>query len=694
MKLIENILAYEIINALGWTILHALWQGILLAIVIGLLMIFLNKSSAQLRYLVASTALVAMFFISIVTFFSLIPEHIKDKKATTIEYSNITPISVIIADIERGKGNIQDVKTAFVAYFNNHLPLIVGLWIMGVLALTLKLLGGLAYVQRIKTYNVKKVENYWQERVSIIAEKLSIKRTVSLFESALVKVPIVIGHLKPIVLLPIGTFTGLSPDQLEAILAHELAHIARRDYIVNIIQSLIEVLFFYHPGIWWISAIIREEREHCCDDIAVALNKDSLTFAKALTELQEINWQIPSAALAVKGNKGKLLTRIERLLNHRSTGSTFKDGFITAIILIITTISFSFTFNKVYYVKEERLVNVEAPITESNVRQEDTLSTHKQIVEKLPSSTLGNQINDTTKIDLNGNRISFTLEDGRYVFARIGDDEEILALFVEGLKIPVSEYGAYEAVINEVKDRILEIKKEKNRLEEEKEKMQAMLIEQENMMRKQRDAMQKEIEMVKVQEMAQRNNEKELQLELKKIELAKKQRALEIEHMLGVIKKQEKVDDLDPIAMQQMLLEIEQKKLEIESLDIEALRKAEQISRSNRPRVERSRVIRERLNVDRKMLMQEREKLNQEMVKATKESKKHNEYRLLLLNELVKDGFIESVDDKIKFQIRDNKMFINGKKQADKYFKKYIKLMEDYSGETIERGHVFTYENE
>ena len=124
------------------------------------------------------------------------------------------------------------------------------------------------------------------QRVADLAARLRIGRAVRVVQSAAVQVPLVVGWLRPIVMLPASALTGLSPAQLESIIAHELAHVRRHDYLVNALQSVAEVLLYYHPACWWISRRIRVEREHCCDDIAVALCGDGVTYASALADLE------------------------------------------------------------------------------------------------------------------------------------------------------------------------------------------------------------------------------------------------------------------------------------------------------------------------------------------------------------------------------------------------------------------------
>ncbi|UCH14989.1 MAG: pentapeptide repeat-containing protein, partial [Bacteroidales bacterium] len=180
-----------------------------------------------------------------------------------------------------------------------------------------------------------RVSDEWLKKFKELCIKLNIKKTVKIYESALAKVPMVIGLLKPVILLPVSAFTGLSPKQLESIIVHELAHIIRRDYLVNFLQSILEILFFYHPAVWWINGIIRTERENCCDDIAIEQTGDSVDYAKALASIQEQLLLKKNLALAIAGHKNKLLKRIKRLLNQPKMKTNFIEGFTASCIIFL-----------------------------------------------------------------------------------------------------------------------------------------------------------------------------------------------------------------------------------------------------------------------------------------------------------------------------------------------------------------------
>ncbi len=196
------------------------------------------------------------------------------------------------------------------------LPWLLAGWVAGVLLLSTRFLGSWVRVQRLRRRSASPVPSEWHLVLSRLCRELKLSRTVRLLQSAAVEVPTALGWLRPVILLPACALAGLSPIQLEAILAHELAHIRRGDFLVNLLQSLVEVLLFYHPAVWWLSARIRAERELCCDDVAAELCGDPLLLARALTDLEAL--RVPPAPspthLALAANGGSLMHRVRHLL--------------------------------------------------------------------------------------------------------------------------------------------------------------------------------------------------------------------------------------------------------------------------------------------------------------------------------------------------------------------------------------------
>ncbi|WP_188547234.1 M56 family metallopeptidase [Hymenobacter qilianensis] len=337
--------------------MHSLWQGAVVALALAGLLLLLRQHTARIRYRVAGVALVAMLSLSAVTFGryyladsfdreAVIPTALASTTATT---STVVPASLggnlpLVYAFDKHAAPATTVQAAapaaadvsWLPYFDQHLPLIVTAWLLGLLAMTLRFLGGLAYLDRLRHYRVRPLPAVWQRRLTELGERAGLRRSVTLLESALVKAPLVAGHLSPVILLPLGTISGLSQAHLEAILAHELAHIIRRDYLMNLVQSITEILFFYHPGVWFVNACLRTERENCCDDMATAMCGSPLTLAQALTGLAELGhdrFSAPRLAVAAVGPDGSLLSRVRRLVQRRSA-PTFSEGFMAAVVVL------------------------------------------------------------------------------------------------------------------------------------------------------------------------------------------------------------------------------------------------------------------------------------------------------------------------------------------------------------------------
>ena len=259
-------------KALGWTLIHFLWEGALIAALVSVGLFLCRPASARARYGLACVGLFGMFLAFGVTLAALWP---------------IAGPGIVVS-VHSGLRAAPPGVVAFPAppvAPPDRLPWIVPFWMAGVLVFYLRTTGGCLAAQRLRRRGTMPAPEEWQERLRALAARLRLTRPVVLLESCLAETPVVIGLLRPAILVPAGLLTGIAPDQLEAILLHELAHIRRHDYAVNVMQSLVEGLLFYHPAVWWLSGLVRAERENCCDDAVVALRGDAAGYAAALAAL-------------------------------------------------------------------------------------------------------------------------------------------------------------------------------------------------------------------------------------------------------------------------------------------------------------------------------------------------------------------------------------------------------------------------
>ena len=332
MTSLASLVDPTLVERLGWTLVHSLWQGVLIAAVSGILFFALRNARAQTRYLAACASLLLVVASSAITFSMIAPSEPAQPAPDTslaslpaIDLGSVSgtltsrPASAAFAAsaplapapqammtaVNRQRDAAPAVTAAAAATataattaataterpfllavldayqraalaIERMLPLLVALWIAGLCFCSIRLLGGLAVVARVRRYQTSPASHDWQQRLAALARRMHVRGrdAISLHVCANIRTAAVIGWLRPVILVPASALAGLAPHQMEAVLAHELAHIRRHDYLVNLLQSVVETLFFYHPAVWYLSRRVRLERENCCDDDAVAVVGD------------------------------------------------------------------------------------------------------------------------------------------------------------------------------------------------------------------------------------------------------------------------------------------------------------------------------------------------------------------------------------------------------------------------------------
>jgi beta-lactamase regulating signal transducer with metallopeptidase domain len=329
------------VQALGWSLLHFLWQGAALALVLASLNVMLRRAAPAVRYRLAALTLLLMVLLPAVTFWrARMTAGVGAERQPHALGATAGPAS--LAD-PLPAGRVSPLDARLGRRIEPLLPFLVALWGAGVVLVSLRSIGGWAVAQRFRRTGLTSAAPAIEELALQLARRLRVSAPVRLCQSALVQVPTVIGALRPMILLPACAVTGLSTEQLELILAHELAHVRRADYLVNLLQTAAETLLFYHPGVWWVSHRMRLERELCCDDLAIAACGNPAGYARALAELEELRPDQPAFAMAASG--GSLLARIARLAGApepqtpRGLASLLAAGALTAAL---GTVSFLF----------------------------------------------------------------------------------------------------------------------------------------------------------------------------------------------------------------------------------------------------------------------------------------------------------------------------------------------------------------
>jgi bla regulator protein blaR1 len=336
-----EILNQTMINLLGWTIVHATWQALIFLGVY--LLIYLLTPKATFRYWTGIFLEFAQFLTSIFTFIYL--------------YSQ--PNSFEHQKIYMAKNFPLTVFQSVTSIINNNLGLFVEIWVLGFGLLMIRLIISYAAVYKLKTHPTNQNHSDLQLLTDTLKTKLNISQNVVLKISTQVSIPMIMGVLKPTILIPASLLTGFSMAQLEVILAHEMAHLKRQDFLINGFQSIIESFYFFHPAMWVLGAQIRHERENCCDDIAVECTQNKILLAKSLIQLQETH-RTPSLALAFGKKRMSFVERIQRIVGIHKTKNLSRETFILVLSIFITVMGLAQTKTKrsLSKPKKESFVNI------------------------------------------------------------------------------------------------------------------------------------------------------------------------------------------------------------------------------------------------------------------------------------------------------------------------------------------------
>jgi beta-lactamase regulating signal transducer with metallopeptidase domain len=330
-----------LIHIAGWTLVSFLWQGALIGVVAAAALRMARRAPASARYAIACAALGAMLATPALTAWWLQSPD-RAGRTTVVERDLGAAFVPSKVDVQASPRADRPVRSATrsepPAYW---LPVLVALWLMGVSALTARMVFGWLRVRQLHRASLAMPSSHWQSTASRLAAFLGIGRPVHVAECDLVDAPAVIGWLRPVIVIPVAALASLTPAQADAILAHELAHVQRHDYLVNLAQTVAETLLFYHPAVWWLSGRLRIEREHCCDDVALGVCGDAVEYAEALAAI-ETRRGVPAFALAAGG--GSLVHRIKRILGPTTPASSSIEWVaapVFAAVLMVGAVSFA-----------------------------------------------------------------------------------------------------------------------------------------------------------------------------------------------------------------------------------------------------------------------------------------------------------------------------------------------------------------
>jgi bla regulator protein BlaR1 len=317
-------------EALGHTLLYSLWQAFIVFICLRLILKLIPHAAARVRYLLAYFAYVGIAFWFLITLIGELWTMQNQLSYAVISSNDLLQIQSYAATDET-------INSFSFSFLNNYLPFITGFYLLGIIWFATKLLLNYFQTKRLKTQHCSALEPEWQQKVLYLARQINIQKKVRTYFSQYIETPMMIGFLKPVILLPIATMNHLSVQEFEAILLHELAHIRRNDYLFNLLQSVIDAILFFNPFSWWITKFIRSEREKCCDEMVLQLS-DRHHYARALLALEEPLHHRALVMTAVS-KRSQLFHRIKNIMEMKNNRINVRQKFIAFTVVATAIIS-------------------------------------------------------------------------------------------------------------------------------------------------------------------------------------------------------------------------------------------------------------------------------------------------------------------------------------------------------------------
>ncbi|MEE1883791.1 M56 family metallopeptidase [Pedobacter flavus] len=343
-----NTLFQDIIQAFGWSILNSIWQSGIIYVLLLIFMVSFPKFKAVYRHNLSYASLILMFSWFVYTFISRLTEVNKSVKS-----------GVDLSMYELGSF-AQNLPETFTEKAESYFPIIVPIYILGIIFQLFIVVKSYFFLEKIKKNELSAVPQNWLNQFNEIKKSLKLNKKIQFHLSGLITVPIVIGYLKPIVLFPIALVNHLEEEQVEAILIHELSHIRRNDYLLNIIKTCVETVLFFNPFVWLTSRFIQIEREHACDDLVVKFSGKPLSYAHALLKLELLQQEEsnPTFSLAATGSNYHLYQRIKRITNMKTNYLNVKQQLAALTLALGGLLSVAWTHPTIKEKAKELSVNL------------------------------------------------------------------------------------------------------------------------------------------------------------------------------------------------------------------------------------------------------------------------------------------------------------------------------------------------
>jgi beta-lactamase regulating signal transducer with metallopeptidase domain len=636
--------------AICWTLIHSLWQGLLFMLMAAIVMMLTVKSRPSVRYNILSLQFLLFVITAVATFLREWNMQGPGNGLASVENLTIAPFfgetGPVIFTHAGGKNRF--FLNAATDFLSAHASLVATVWLIVLSLKIIKIITTLIYTQHIRNNKVQEPDAHWNDLIIRRCAQLRISKPVRLLESEMMKIPAVFGHMKPAIFVPLGMLANLPPRHVEAILMHELAHIQRGDYLMNLLQNIAESIFFFNPAVRWMSSLIREERENCCDDLAIGLTQDKTQFIGSLISFRTLSVFNHSKYLtAFPGSRNQLLNRVTRIVHNKNkTLNPMENIFLAASLMLCGFLTVAFSKNdetrpaKPLQPSESvapapvsgtvKTVSRVKPVTVIPAIAWDTLPEGNKVAPVNGQSAAGDVViisNMSEGVTSKNGKETTVAEVRNDTYKIIKVDGSVVGIYVNGSEIPQNKMGEYKGVINKINGQL--------------DKMRA-----EQKVRNKAQAKKNAEQAVRNQEQQKRNAE-----QAERNEAQAKRNA------------------------EQVVRDKEQEKMNAEQAERneeQAKRNAEQVVRDKEQ---------EKMNAEQAERNEAQVKMNAEQVIRNKEQEQRNAELANLINDLVSGNIIKDSKSLKSFSLNGAELIVNGQKQSsavhEKFKNKYLKSSTD-----------------
>jgi bla regulator protein BlaR1 len=615
----------KLVRAVCLTLLHSVWQGLVVAVLVGGILLLTRKQRPAVRYNLLCGALMLFLCAAGLTFY--LEMQTESGVFSTLGASSEVADRFFVQD-RSAPGHFGETvgwKDLITDFCNQNAGAIVAIWFLIFGMKSARAITGMVYLRKIRR-DIYEPDISWKHRFMSLAAKLQVSDQIALMESHHVKVPMVMGYLKPMVLVPLGMLANLPAAQVEAILLHELAHIRRRDYVVNLMQIFCENVFFFHPAVLWISFLIREEREHCCDDLAISVMQNKTSFIHALVSFQEYNQSTPAFGMAFSKKRNHLLDRIRRITNNNNKSlDAMEKLFVTVSLVAVAALSAAVShvepvrknFNPV---KTKVLpgITIVAEPPSRTVEMVDTLPKKKAEAKTVIHSANVYSAEEgvsTYNVTTNGKQYNIIRKNGK-----------VTDLAIDGKEIPENQIASYQTEIDAI---LKEVQVAHERAEVDRQKAEEHR-EQANIQRQQAELQRQQAEQIRIQANNQRVQADKLRAEA----------------------------DLGREQAEKGRIDADRMRTDADKMRIDA---------------DRYRVMAEK---NRENAEVARKRAEEFRYTADKDREEYEQMQNGLIDDLIETGTIKGISN-LSYKLSRDELIVNGKQQSDELHKKlknkYIK---------------------